>query len=341
MAKWGKGDPRWIVEERADATNVNNWHWTEKNATPWSNDKLKELLEGLKLEDDKHKCQIAEVTKIEGEASASNRKAKLIFFYEWVIAAKWKGKLAGSNETYDGQLEIPNLSEENDPEDVDVNVTVTTDDDEGHALKDFLRSTGTKVIRQQIQKYIDDLKKEFSQGMILPMQKTNTQNVITPPKNMDGFKTTVISNPTVDNSAPVGAKIKCKKLSNKEVFKCQAFDLYRALTNKDMLQAFTRSTVTTDAEKGGRFQLFDGNITGEYLQLEPNKRIEMRWRFKTWPAEHYSNVVLELVENDDSTELLVTQTGIPESDYDRTVQGWNQYYWGSIKMTFGFGAHIY
>ena len=27
MAKWGEGDPRWIVEERADAKNVNNWHW--------------------------------------------------------------------------------------------------------------------------------------------------------------------------------------------------------------------------------------------------------------------------------------------------------------------------
>lgn len=27
MAKWGHGDPRWIVEERPDATNVNNWHW--------------------------------------------------------------------------------------------------------------------------------------------------------------------------------------------------------------------------------------------------------------------------------------------------------------------------
>ena len=44
MAKWGEGDPRWIVEERPDATNVNNWHWTEKNADQWSKDKLKELL---------------------------------------------------------------------------------------------------------------------------------------------------------------------------------------------------------------------------------------------------------------------------------------------------------
>jgi len=40
MAKWGEGDPRWIVEERPDATNVNNWHWTEKNADSWSKSKL-------------------------------------------------------------------------------------------------------------------------------------------------------------------------------------------------------------------------------------------------------------------------------------------------------------
>lgn len=55
MAKWGEGDPRWIVEERADATNVNNWHWTEKNATPWSRDKIKELLSGLKIENEECK----------------------------------------------------------------------------------------------------------------------------------------------------------------------------------------------------------------------------------------------------------------------------------------------
>ena len=38
--------PRWIVEERPDATNVNNWHWTEKNADAWSKAKIK--VEGLK-----------------------------------------------------------------------------------------------------------------------------------------------------------------------------------------------------------------------------------------------------------------------------------------------------
>ena len=29
MAKWGEGDPRWIVQEREDGTNLNDWHWFE------------------------------------------------------------------------------------------------------------------------------------------------------------------------------------------------------------------------------------------------------------------------------------------------------------------------
>ena len=49
MAKWGEGDPRWIVEERPDATNVNNWHWTEKNADGWSKNKLKVTCDHLCL----------------------------------------------------------------------------------------------------------------------------------------------------------------------------------------------------------------------------------------------------------------------------------------------------
>lgn len=53
MAKWGEGDPRWIVEERPDATNVNNWHWTEKNADAWSKAKIK-VKEPLNLL--KHDC---------------------------------------------------------------------------------------------------------------------------------------------------------------------------------------------------------------------------------------------------------------------------------------------
>jgi activator of HSP90 ATPase len=168
MAKWGAGDPRWIVEERADATNVNNWHWTEKNATLWSKDKLRELLTGLAVENDDFKATIKEVTKIEGEATANNRKAKLIFFYEWVISGEWEGAHKnGDNKTnYKGTFEVPNLSEENDPKDVDVNVNIKNE--KHFDLKEFMRIEGTKKIREQCCKYLVLLKEEFSQGLIKP-----------------------------------------------------------------------------------------------------------------------------------------------------------------------------
>ena len=68
MAKWGEGDPRWIVEERPDATNVNNWHWTEKNADAWSKKKFEELFVNLIIEDTKvGNVVIEEIEKCEGK----------------------------------------------------------------------------------------------------------------------------------------------------------------------------------------------------------------------------------------------------------------------------------
>ena len=69
MAKWGEGDPRWIVEERPDATNVNNWHWSEKNADAWSKAKFKVSLmirvkDVLRLEQNFRNCLMILSSKI-------------------------------------------------------------------------------------------------------------------------------------------------------------------------------------------------------------------------------------------------------------------------------------
>uniref|UniRef100_A0A2I3GMY3 Activator of Hsp90 ATPase AHSA1-like N-terminal domain-containing protein n=1 Tax=Nomascus leucogenys TaxID=61853 RepID=A0A2I3GMY3_NOMLE len=114
MAKWGQGDPRWIVEEREDGTNVNNWHWCERDATSWSKGKFQELLVGIVVENDAGRGEISELKQVEGEASCSSHKGKLIFFYEWNIKLGWKGNKAK------GLIEIPSLSEENEVDDTEV-----------------------------------------------------------------------------------------------------------------------------------------------------------------------------------------------------------------------------
>ena len=64
-----------------------------------------------------------------------------------------------------------------------------------------------------------------------------------------------------------GVKIPCKKLTDTIQFKCQAEALYRALTDKDMVSAFTRDSAQLVNDKGAPFVLFGGNIHGEFTQL--------------------------------------------------------------------------
>lgn len=95
---------------------------TEKNACQWSEDKLKELLKGFKIENDNASAEIIEVEKLEGEAVVNNRKGKLIFFYEWDIILKWRGSMNDNDEEVDGKINIPNLSEENKVDEIDVSI---------------------------------------------------------------------------------------------------------------------------------------------------------------------------------------------------------------------------
>uniref|UniRef100_A0A8D3AE08 Activator of Hsp90 ATPase AHSA1-like N-terminal domain-containing protein n=1 Tax=Scophthalmus maximus TaxID=52904 RepID=A0A8D3AE08_SCOMX len=94
MAKWGEGDPRWIVEECVDATNVNNWHWMERDVSSWSLQRLRRLLLGVKV-------------------TGSEGVWKLIFFYEWQQRGSWLGTSSGGVK-YRGTVEVNDLSDEND-----------------------------------------------------------------------------------------------------------------------------------------------------------------------------------------------------------------------------------
>ncbi|XP_064623196.1 activator of 90 kDa heat shock protein ATPase homolog 1-like [Lineus longissimus] len=354
MAKWGEGDPRWIVEERPDAANPNNWHWTEKNASPWSRERIKDLLDGLKVETEEGCCQISEVSKIEGEACANNRKGKLIFFYEWEVTAEWSGFLNSDPKTkYKGKLEVPNLSDENDASELDVSVTVTSTKDDAHKVKEIMWLKGSELVKEQLGKYIKDLKTEFSQGMILPTKNQGNDNaandntvkpVETQNKTVKKEVKKTINQPILKavQAAGLGVKIPTKILTMTEQFQCSPADLYRALTVQDMVQAFTREALSVfEVKKGGRFVLFNGNVSGEFTDLVPGEKISMRWRRNDWPKDHYSDVKMEISLKLNQTELKLTQTGVPASHFDSTKDGWSQYYWFGIKHTFGYDPKLF
>nr|CAG4641032.1 EOG090X09QT [Eulimnadia texana] len=227
---------------------------TEKNASQWSKDLLTSLLKGLEIEESgQGKCTIHEIDKIDGEAVANNRKAKLIFFYEWTIDLKWKGSVEGSTKVIEGSIHIPNLSEENSPEEIDIDVSVSSSSDNGDKLKQMLRTTGAKVIRQQLAKYIKSLREDFTQGMILPSktQEEQRKNNI----NNGTDKSRLAENTSSANRdmqrLNLGSRIETKTLTASEIFKCPAVELYNALTLPELVQAFTNGPVNLEVTKGG------------------------------------------------------------------------------------------
>ncbi|XP_065747623.1 putative activator of 90 kDa heat shock protein ATPase homolog 2 [Phocoena phocoena] len=226
MAKWGQGDPRWIVEEREDGTNVNNWHWTERDATSWSKGKLRELLVGIAVENEAGRCEISELKQVEGEASCSSRKGKLIFFYEWNIKLGWKG-VSKSGAKHKGLIEIPNLSEENEVDDTEVNVSKKKGD--GNILKDLMKTAGTAKVREALGDYLKALKTEFTMGMILPTKAMATQELTVKRKLSE---TTL----QIQASSPValGVRIPTVALHMTELFDTAIEQLYRIFTVKDL-----------------------------------------------------------------------------------------------------------
>ena len=105
----------------------------------------------------------------------------MIFFYEWEIVLKWKGNANGKDNEIQGKVTIPNLSEEHDDmKDVDIDVSVTEgkSSPEGHLLKEMMRKgLGAKTLREKLQNYVDALKTEYSQDIILPGKNTTKQPV--------------------------------------------------------------------------------------------------------------------------------------------------------------------
>nr|XP_033808262.1 activator of 90 kDa heat shock protein ATPase homolog 1 [Geotrypetes seraphini] len=338
MAKWGQGDPRWIVEQRADATNVNNWHWTERDASNWSMDKLKELLLAVKVENEEGSCEVTEVSKLEGEASINNRKGKLIFFYEWNIILNWTGT-AKSGVKYKGQVEIPNLSDENDASEVEICASLLKDEPHTQLLV-FMKKEGVKRIRAAVATYITSLKTEFAQGMILPTVNGEPKEQDAEPVPKHQPQKVQTSNFPIQPHTS-GVKIHTCKITLKDVFLTSPEELYRVFTAQELVQAFTHSPAVIDASKGGRFQLLNGSVSGEFLELDPEKQIVMKWRFKSWPSEHHATISLTFIDKNGETELKLEGKSIPAKEEERTREGWQRYYFDAIKQTFGYGARLF
>ena len=125
--------------------------------------------------------------------------------------------------------------------------------------------------------------------------------------------------------------MRTKTVRQSVTFKASPHDVYEALMDSKKHSEFTGSKVSISRKVGGKLNVYDGDIEGVNLVLEPNQKIVQSWRYGDWPKGHYSKATFSLKEVPGGTRLTFTQTGVPEQFYDDIAQGWRDYYWGPMR----------
>lgn len=357
MAKWGEGDARWKVEDLGTAgRNVNSWHWEEKNALPWSKEKLTELLGGVFLVDqDGVHVRLEDGVELSGDAVVNQRKGKLIPAYELELKVKWVGTDNEGKELAKGDVKLPYISEENHDEDPEVVVTVASGGDAGEKIRGMIVKHGRPIVHKAIASFVKEL---HAGGPVKRVDGNGASYDLEDRCNGDSIKSSQTSSPKDSTEGSINragdadlpGKEKQVKGTNSitltETFFCSPKDLYECFTNAAKIRAYTGSPAVVELKEGGELSMFGGSVEGVYRELEEPSRLIMDWRFSSWPEGCLSKVSLEFTENDKgSTVLKLRQTEIPYQDkygnhdvIGMTQAGWKQQVLMRIRQVFGFGA---
>ena len=97
----------------------------------------------------------------------------------------------------------------------------------------------------------------------------------------------------------------------KVTFDVPAHVIYKVFTDQMMLCQMTQGPAVCQPQPGGKFELFDGNIMGEFVSLEENALITMKWKFKDWDA--FSDMQMTFTPGgNDSVNIAVSFKEVPD-----------------------------
>jgi hypothetical protein len=148
MAKFDEADPRWIVRDREDGTNVNGWHWEEKDLLPRFQAALNEQLLGHTLfENDVGKVSVKKIDSCTGEFSGNQRKGKRFIVYEFEIKFEFEAALV-AGATSSGKYVFPSVDSVDGLSSLEVNFKPESDKADKKDVNAFAKAHGVPAIRK-------------------------------------------------------------------------------------------------------------------------------------------------------------------------------------------------
>lgn len=133
-------------------------------------------------------------------------------------------------------------------------------------------------------------------------------------------------------------------LSTRTLFQEITFDappreVFEALLDSEKYAGFTGVPASID-RRGGAFRLYDGQVEGDLVDIELNRRIVQRWRQADWPKGLFSTVTIELESGDHGTRtsLKLQHAGIPIGRAEELNIGWHKYHWEKLSSWLALAA---
>jgi len=106
--------------------------------------------------------------------------------------------------------------------------------------------------------------------------------------------------------------------------------VYEALTNAAVADQWGASPATVDAQEGGSFSYWDGDIHGVFTKLVPNQLIEQDWYGHDNPEIKYI-ARFSFSADGDTTNVTLHFSG-DIKDEAKDIKDWQDYYFTPIKQ---------
>ncbi|MDA1188296.1 MAG: SRPBCC domain-containing protein [Chloroflexi bacterium] len=120
-----------------------------------------------------------------------------------------------------------------------------------------------------------------------------------------------------------------------EVIPATPQKIYEAWLDGEKHGLMTGGGATGKPLVGGKFTAWDGYITGENLELEPNRHIVQAWRTSEFSSEHpHSRLEVLLQEVKAGTRVTLRHSEIPDGRGESYKQGWTEHYFDPMKRYF-------
>lgn len=78
---------------------------------------------------------------------------------------------------------------------------------------------------------------------------------------------------------------------------------------------FTQGPAKSEPRNGGEFEMFNGMISGTYVNLEENRSIVMKWKMRDWDSTSDVTITLNPLDDDVIILLLILNFVILTSNF--------------------------